>query len=261
MIIDIHAHLGHYPFSRLACRDAAGLVALMDRHGIDQAVVSSLNSVFYRHAHAGNEELMDEVAKHSGRLIPLVTVDPTYAGWESDLELAAGEWKARGIYLVPGYHPYRLDDANGQRVLQRAIRHNLPVVIPQRLEDRRRRHWMDTTADVAFEDIADVARKHPNLKIILLNWGRLDVRALRDAGLAGRVLVDLTRLPVRLDRQVPALIEGLGVEAVAFGTDLPISAPGAAFVKLAMLDFLSPAELERITWRNTAEFLRLPALN
>ena len=259
MIIDVHAHLGHYPFSRLVCRDAAGLLALMDRHAIDRAVVSSLNSVFYRHAHAGNEELMSEVAKQPGRLIPLATVDPTYAGWEPDLELAARQWKVRGIYLVPGYHPYRLNDARGRLVLQRASDYNLPVVIPQRLEDRRRRHWMDTTEDVTFEDIAEAARKFPQLKIVLLNWGRLDARKMREAGLVGRILVDLTRLPVRLDRQVPALIEGLGVGAIAFGTDLPISAPGAAFVKLAMLDFLSPAELERIMWRNTAEFLKIPA--
>jgi|GEM_PF-2415188 len=29
----------------------------MDRHHIDQAMVSSLHAVFYRGAHAGNEEL------------------------------------------------------------------------------------------------------------------------------------------------------------------------------------------------------------
>jgi predicted TIM-barrel fold metal-dependent hydrolase len=258
VIIDVHAHLGHYPFSRLAACDAAGLVALMDRHGITKAVVSSLNSVFYRHAHAGNEELMAEVAKAPDRLVPLATVDPSYAGWEFDLELAVGRWRVRGIYLVPGYHPYQLNDEPGRRALRRVAAGGLPVVLPQRLEDRRRRHWMDTTEDLRFEEVAQAARAFPELKFVLLNWGRLDVRKIRAAGLAGRILIDMTRLAVRLDREIPELIEGLGVEAVAFGTDLPISTPGPALVKLAMLDFLSAADLERIKWRNTAEFLWLP---
>ena len=258
MIIDLHAHLGHYPFARTVCHDAAGLLALMDRHGIDQAVVSSLHSVFYRHAHAGNEEVIRAVGAHPGRLIPLATVDPTYAGWEFDLDLAVNRWKVRGLYLVPGYHPYRLNDANGRLALKRAVDCGLPVVIPQRFEDRRRRHWMDTTEDVKFEEVAEVARSFPDLKVLLLNWARLDARKIRSAGLAGRILIDLARLPVRLDPEVPALIDGLGITAVGFGTDLPISAPGPAFVKLAMLSSLAPADLERIKWRNAAEFLKIP---
>jgi predicted TIM-barrel fold metal-dependent hydrolase len=230
----------------------------MDEHGIDRAVVASLNSVFYRHAQAGNEELMHDARDHATRLIPLVTVDPTYAGWEFDLEQAATRWAVKGVYLVPGYHPYRLDDDRGRQLLQAAAKRGLPVVIPQRLEDRRRRHWMDTTEDVKFEDVVSATKPFPDLKLLLLNWDRLDARKIREAGLAGRVLIDLARLSVRLDREVGALIEGLGVGAIGFGTDLPFSSPGPAFVKLAMLDTLTSAELERIKWRNAAEFLKLP---
>ena len=46
MIIDVNASLGHYPFRRLRHNTADTLVALMDRNGIDRAVVSSLHAVF-----------------------------------------------------------------------------------------------------------------------------------------------------------------------------------------------------------------------
>ncbi len=89
MIIDLHAHLGHYPFRRLRHHTAPGLLGLMDRSGIDKAVVSSLNAVFYRNVHEGNRDLRAATGRvatgqavtgqTADRLIPLATVNPRYA--------------------------------------------------------------------------------------------------------------------------------------------------------------------------------------
>ena len=256
MIIDLHAHLGHYPFRRLRHNTAPGLLDLMNRNGIDKAIVSSLSSVFYRNVHEGNRELRTSIQIAADRLIPLATVNPTYAGWEHDLDEAVLDWGWKGVYLVPGHHRYRLTDDIGQAVLKRIAERNVPVVLPQRLEDRRQQHWMDTAEDLQFDYVAAALNGVPNLKAALLNW-RLTGDSVDQAGLAHRVLIDITRLSVTLRKDLPKLIETLGVGAIAFGTHIPMAYPGPALLKLQIRGFLSPADRERVAWRNTAEFFGL----
>ena len=69
-LIDANAWLGHYPFRAVPDNTPEALLRLMDRHGIAQAVVSSLHSVFYTDAHSGNEELARWTSAHRDRLIP-----------------------------------------------------------------------------------------------------------------------------------------------------------------------------------------------
>ena len=256
MIIDLHAHLGHYPFRRLRHNTAPGLLGLMDRNGIDKAIVSSLNSVFYRNVHEGNRELRTSIQAAPDRLIPLATVNPTYAGWEHDLDEAVSGWGWKGVYLVPGHHRYRLTDDVGRAVLKRISERNVPVVLPQRLEDRRQQHWMDTAEDLQFDDVAAGMQPFPNLKAALLNW-RITGDAIARAGLGKQVLIDMTRLSVTLRKDLPKLIETLGVGAIAFGTHMPMAYPGPALIKLQIRGFLSLADRERVAWQNTSEFFGL----
>ena len=255
MIIDLHAHLGHYPFRRLRNNTARGLLELMDRYGIGKAVVSSLNSVFYRNAHEGNQELQAATQVAPDRLIPLATVNPNYADWEHDMDEMLCNWGWKGVYLVPSHHQYRLGDSAGQAVLHRIAQRNVPVVLPQRLEDRRQQHWMDSTEDLQFSEVAEALKDFPDLKVILLNWQALDGPRLRRAGLADRVLVDITRLSVTLQKQLPQLIESIGVGAIGFGTHMPMGYVPPALLKLDIRGFLSAEERERVAWRNAAEFL------
>ena len=57
MIIDINAALGPYPFRRLTRTAADEIVTLMDRNGLDRAVVSALPALLYRDVQRANEEL------------------------------------------------------------------------------------------------------------------------------------------------------------------------------------------------------------
>jgi len=66
LIIDSNAYIGHWPFRRLRYNTADGIIELMDRCGIDKAVVGSINSVFYKNYQAGNEELVEETVGEEG---------------------------------------------------------------------------------------------------------------------------------------------------------------------------------------------------
>ena len=256
MIIDINAHLGHYPFRQLRHNTTDGLLALMDASGIDKAVVSSLNSVFYRDAHTGNEELAEAAENANGRFIPLATINPKYAGWERDLDQAVSEWQMKGIRLVPQYHDYQLTDEHGQAILTAAVERQIPVAIPQRLEDRRQRHHFDAATDLSLDGVLRAVQSHSELKLIFLNWLSISEDTLKEAGLCDRILIDLTRIPILLVKTLPTLIVSVGIQAIAFGTHIPLNYPGPPLVKLEIME-VTEEDRERIAWRNAVEFLGL----
>src|SRR5262249_25988931 len=145
VILDANAWLGHYPFRAVPHHTPDGLLRLMDRHGIDRAVVASLHAVFYRDPQPGNEELARWVAPHRDRLVPCAVLTPLYAGWEGDLGRWCEEWGMRGVRLFPEHHRYSLAGPECLALARAATARGLHLAIPLRLEDRRQRHWMDTT--------------------------------------------------------------------------------------------------------------------
>jgi uncharacterized protein len=257
MIIDVNAALGHYPFRALRYHTANAMVGLMDRHGIGQAVVSSLHAVFYRDVHRGNAELREEIRAHGRRFIPVATINPKYAGWQRDFEEAIGPWGMKAVALAPEHHSYALTDVHGRAALRLIEERGLPVVLTQRLEDRRQRHASDQAEDLTPQALIEAAKAHPRLKFLLVNWAGLNGAALAAAGLRGRCLIDLARFSVVLRKEVDRLIDTLGVEAVAFGTHLPFDYVGPSLVKLANLEQLRPADAPKIAAGNARAFLGL----
>lgn len=257
MIIDVNASLGPYAFRALQNHTAATMLALMDRHGIAKAVVSSLPALFYRDAHRGNEQLLAETAAHGDRFIPVPTINPAYVGWERDLVESVERGKARAVQLAPDYHGYSLTDDRGRAALSLISKYGLPVAFVQRFEDRRQRHRWDVTEDFPLATVLAVARAHPDLKFLLVNWAGLDAKRMVDGGLKGRCLIDFARLQVVYKKDVPRLIDALGVEAIAFGSHLPFDYLAPSLVKLENLQLVRPADYEAVAWRNAARFLKL----
>ena len=257
MIIDCNAYLGHYPFRRLLHNTTDSMVELMDRNGIDRAIVSWLPSVFYRDTHSGNQELFDAVRKHPSRFVPIATVNPRYVGWRRDLTESVEKLGMKGITLIPSHHGYNLTDDLGQEALAQISELGIPLVLTQRFEDRRQRHHWDNAEDLESKTILDIAKAHPKLKLMLSNWIGLDGAKLADAGLKGRCLIDFSRLHVILNKDVPKLIESLGLESIAFGSHMPFDYLGPSLVKLANLETLPPEGFEMISWRNAVSFFGL----
>jgi predicted TIM-barrel fold metal-dependent hydrolase len=105
--------------------------------------------------------------------------------------------------------------------------------------------------------VIEAARAQPDLKFALINWAGLDGAKLVAAGLKGRSLIDFARLSVLMRREVPKLIDALGVEAIAFGSHAPFDYSGPSLVKLESLAARGEDEHEKIAWRNAAAFFRI----
>ena len=138
-IVDANAFLGACPFRPVAS-DAESLEAEMDRVGVDRAVVSSAESVWYRNPQHGNHELAERVAGREDRFVPLATIDPTYPEWEADLDTCLDELGMRGVKLLPLYHDYALSDPAVVSLLDRCAERDVPVFFAAALEDQRGRH-------------------------------------------------------------------------------------------------------------------------
>jgi predicted TIM-barrel fold metal-dependent hydrolase len=257
MIIDVNAALGHYPFRQLRYNTPEKLVGLMDRNGLDRAVVTSLHALFYRDAHRGNEELQEAARAHPARLVPVPTLNPKYVGWERDLAQAVERWRAKAVALAPAYHGYALGDEAGRAVLSRISSYGVPVLLHQRFEDRRGRHAWDRAEDLTAAALLDAAKAHPKLRFLLVNWIGLDGAKLAAAGLKGRCLIDFARLQVAYKKDVPKLVQALGVESLAFGSHMPFEYVGSSLVKWANLESWPAADREKVAWRNAAAFLGL----
>jgi predicted TIM-barrel fold metal-dependent hydrolase len=237
-LLDANAWLGHYPFRAVPDNTPDRLLRLMDRHGIERAVVSSLHSVFYSDPHSGNEELARWVAPHRDRLIPCATLSPAYPGWERDLHQCCDEWDMHGLRLFPAHHRFTLTSGECIDLVGAATQRNLHVAIPIRLEDRRQQHWMDATPEVSVSDIAALARACPEARLLVLEAVGVEFSPfVQDASLAGaQVSFDISRMASVLQRSIPQLLAQLGPDRLLFGSGVPLKIPGPAVLKLELLD-------------------------
>ncbi len=257
MVIDVNAYLGHWPFRQLRHNTVSGLLKLMDENGIDKAMVSSINAIFYKDCHSGNEELAAETKAHRDRLIPLATLNPQYAGWKDDLKQCHEDFGMAGFRLFPHYHDYKLDSGISLDMIRRAASQGMVISIPIRVVDRRQRHWLDNVGDLSISDIESAMRKCPEANFIILNGGSFQNSGLvRDENLkAGNFLIEISRMSVVLQETIPKLIETLGPSKLAFGTGMPFKYPAPALLKMQVLD-ASEQVKEKIRWENAAAMLK-----
>ncbi len=257
MIIDVNAYLGHFAFRQLRHNTAESLLTLMDSKKIDKAIVSSASAITYRNAHAGNEEVAEEVRGHRKRLIPFAVINPFYAGWRNDLKICNKEFGMTGLRLYPKWHNYQLSDSCCRELVDAATQHGMIISIPIRVEDNRERSWLLNVPDVPLEEIVGLVRAHPEARFILLNGSGFTRSPLgrKNNNLPNNYAIGLSRLSAVLRNEIGELFTTLGIERVMLGTGMPFNYPGPALVKLEVLD-ASETDKEKIRSQNVMNWLR-----
>jgi uncharacterized protein len=224
MLLDINAHIGHWPFKQLKHNTCAGKLERMNRFGIDISVVSNLNGVFYKDTQSANEELFDEIRsdkKFANRFIPFAILNPIYAGWKNDLEICTKKMGMKGICLYPLYHDYEITDPACIELVKRARDRGLIVTFTHRIVDARQRSWMDIPNEWSMKDIMPIIKEVPDAKYFIVNAANSMMVDDEETGLIKKtdLLIDTSG---RTLTPMPDFIKKFGKNKFAFGTHSPI---------------------------------------
>ena len=237
MRIDIHAYIGHWPFRQLRGNTCEGLLANMNQHGIDRAVISHLHGIFYKNSQAANEELASAVRPYRDRLIPFAVINPTYTEWEHDLQVSHAELGMKGIRLYPQYHDYLVTDPRCTALVTMAARLGIPVAFSLRVVDDRQRSWLDVDRQLGLREIASVAEQVPSAKLIVLNAmiparAETDLRILQSADIIfDTVYASGTGIAFG-SYDLAEAVASYGPKKFAFGTAVPFREPVTALLRI-----------------------------
>jgi predicted TIM-barrel fold metal-dependent hydrolase len=219
-IVDIHSYLGSEPYGDHT-QGAAGLIAKMDRCGIDVAVVAPFvdSPGPDRSAHRSLEEASRQFPE---RLMPFARLDPRY-GAEAVvmLETAIDDMGFRGLLFSPvstnslPYHQGVLP------LMRAAAERSIPVLIPAG----------NSTVGLP-EQIAWLAAAVPDLMVIIGHMGTAAhaVRAIALAAEHPNLYLE-TSLQQSV-RRLPLAVDRVGADRVLFGSAAPYGQPDVELLKV-----------------------------
>lgn len=238
MIIDVHAHWGPWFFTAV---DTPNLT-VMDRYGIDFAIVSATEAVTYDPV-TGNRAMAAAILDEP-RLYGYVTVHPRrLAEAEEDLRELLPTKRFVGAKIHTEYTASPISSPQMHDALQMLAELDCPVLVH--------------TWDSSVLDLAQKCRDIDGLRAIAGHMGaggyhhaieaansceRLYLEPSWSHGVAGRV---------------DEVIAGVDSRRLLFGTDATLIDPASAFGTVAAAN-PDPETAERIAWRNAAALFGLP---
>ena len=163
-----------------------------------------------------------------------------------------------GIRLHPNYHGYKLDDPDFAKLLRLATERGLVVQLAVIMEDRRMMHPLLQVEPTDVAPLAEVMKKTPGLRLVLLNaMNAVRAPLLSNLLQAGEVCVEI------------AMLEGVGgvanllakapADRVLFGSYAPLFYFESALLKLKESP-LSDEQLRAVRCDNARRLLAQKSL-
>lgn len=210
-VIDAHAHAGAYSLFFIPDPSPAAMVRVMDRCGVDTAVLSS-HLGLQLDATAGNRTTAAAVDAHPGRFAGYLAVNP-WQDPETEIAAWAGDSRFVGVKLHPDLHTYPVTGDRYAPVWELARATGMPVLIHS---------WTGSPYnDPAL--IGAVAERHPDVVILMGHASGVK------HGVDGAIEVAHRHPGVVLEtcgtnitgRYVERMVGELGAAKVVFGSDFP----------------------------------------
>jgi len=254
-IFDINTSIGHWSFRKLAVDNLSKLRKQLESAGITGAAVSNINGIFYKNCHDANIELADWIGKKNDFFTGVATINPVYSQWEKDLRHCVDKFGFKAVRLLPVYHGYELGSKDADALLEVVADLDLPVFIPQRIVDLRQRHWMDVEKIVGFDDVYELAQRHPSAKIIFAE-SVTSAETFKDKKDCKNLYVEISRLRSSYGQQISKLASTIGHDKLLFGSGSPFKEISPALLKLEHAD-LKKSEKDAIAYGNAIGILGL----
>jgi hypothetical protein len=211
LVIDGHAHLGEYPGFYINKPDAASMIQVMDRIGVEAAVISS-NAAIRSNPIYGNDQTRKAVEAFPGRLYGYFVANPYYVeDYVETMEEYLDLEGFVGVKLHPELHDdYPLRGPRYEPMWELASKRKIPVLFHT---------YFDGDSP---EDIGWLADRYPRVPLLV---GHM----LQDKSLEAMAELANTFSNIYVDLTVPEtfgvvefFVEALDhIEQIIFGTDFP----------------------------------------
>ena len=246
-IVDVCAWTGHWASLRLA-GEAERVVASLEEVGVGSVLLSPLDAAFAHNPHLANADVY-EAAERFAAVRPVPVLDPGLATWREELALAAARG-APAVRWLPAYGGYDLKDADDCAAAVGEA--GLVLFVQTRLEDVRRQHPRAVVHDVDAAEVADLARRHPRVPVVI-------------GGAAWKAILDLGPRILGLERLYADVSQADGMDSLLrlvaanltprllFGSHAPFFVPLAGLARV-VLD-LEALEAEAILGGNARRLL------
>lgn len=256
MMTDVNVNLSRWPFRRLPHDETTQLVAKLKKSGITQAWAGSFDGILHRDIASVNQRLADDCQKHGADLlIPFGSVNPTLPDWQDDLRRCAEDHKMPGIRLHPNYHGYQLAAPEFEELLQLATKHKLLVQLAVSMEDDRTQHPLVRVPAVDVALLKDLAKKHPESRLILLNALRsVQGVVLSNLAACGNIWFEISHQ--ESVGGVGKLLNLAPLERVLFGSHFPFFYLESAVLKMTESE-LGDFRTQVILRQNAEKLLRM----
>jgi len=227
-IIDAHAHMGPwYNFHIPHQGSADAMVRSMDLCGITTAVISPHVCIGPDY-HLGNEQAFEAATRFPGRLVPFVTVNPTYGAEAVQQEIDYWHERAqiKAFKLHPGTHLYKASGENYFPVYEYANAHALPILS----------HSWAGDPLCGASTLGGLAAKYTKANFIIghsaSSWQVME-EGCQEAEQNDNVYLDLTGSRL-LHGLIEQMVAQVGAHRVLFGTDNPFIDPRPGLGRVLM---------------------------
>lgn len=237
-MIDINTALGHWPFMRFPQTTPAKLSRHLKKEGITQALVASIDAIFYPDPDVYNR-LLAASLKSFPELLPVFTVNPVLANWEKIVESS----RIKAVKIYPGYHNYSLLSDQVYLLAGKLIENNMSLMVQIRVEDERSHHPLCQIPPVPVADIVRFAEKYPSLPVICLCPYFAELIPLTSGN--ENVYVDISF--VETMNTVNRVLKDVPAGKILFGSHTPFLYTRAAAMKTEY------AEIDRKTYKMITE--------
>lgn len=260
MIVDLHAYLGNWLPYRLAVNDAAGLIRLMDRHGIECAFVSNSEGMFAFDPASANQDLAHWVTNYRARLFPVGAINLALANWRADALDGIARLRLAGIRLHPTYHGYALDSDQVIALAELLAERGVPLFLATFVDEERFQHPAMRAPAISIANLIQLIRRVPRTTIVLNNLfpEEAELLLLESDLSIENVVMDITAMDKPFNG-LQRILTRFGNAHLVYGSQMPFLYPEATLA-LVRANGFPAADVNAIlenNWRKNPTLARL----
>ena len=251
-VVDVNAWVGSWS-SQSVNAGAAAVRGMLKSAGVDRIFMAPLDAAWAQNPHLAND-LAYDAAERWADVHPVPVIDPTVPTWKGEVDRAQRHAGVRLVKWLPAYAGYELEAAD--ECAQALTEADLSLMVQTRIEDPRRQHPLAQVPDVPAPAVADLARRHPDLTVVI---GGAPGSAIVDQSDSCRDIENLYFDVSQVDGMDSLmLLTNRGMrDRLLFGSHAPLFVPLAGIARVAV--DLDDADAAAILGGNAEEILGLAA--